>query len=158
MSGPKTIELPDETEGEFIHFEVVNEKWFAYEVEDGTILRSKFVLLEIIAYGEPDEQDKRLSKMGTHTLNVVYSPPELRGPPGKKWKPSELEEFITEPNLKFSQIKDGGLYEYKLEKSNIQVDYRVYQIDKTSKYNSNGMPAYIIRMKTTIAGMPSEES
>ncbi len=158
MSGPKTIALPDGTDEEFIHFEIVSEKWFVYEIEDGSILRSKFVLLEVVAIGEPDEQGHRLTKMGTQTINVIFSPLELRGPPGRKWEVSELEEFKTETNLKFSQIKDGGLNEYKLEKSNIQVDYRVNKIDKTSKYTANGMPAYIIRLKTTIIGTSSEES
>jgi len=158
MSEPRTIALPDGTDEEFLHFEIENEKWFTYEIEDGTILKSKFVLLVVVASGEPDEQGARLTKFGTQTLNVVFSPLELRGPPGKKWAVSELEEYITEANLKFRQLKNGGLNEYKLEKAIIQVDYRIEQIDKTSKYNTNGMPAYIVRSKTSLIGTSSEES
>lgn len=153
MSEPRIIDLPaDNGVEEFLDFEVVNENWSTYEVEDGSILKSKFVLLSAIAYGERDEENTRLSKFSTHTLYVVYSPPELRGTPEHNLSVEDLEEYVTERNLKFSQIKDSGLNAYKFEKRIIEVDHRVNHIDKTSKYNKDGMPAYVIRGKTMILG------
>ena len=156
MPEAKVVVSPDISDGELIPFTTKNEEWFTYELEDNTIIRSKFVLMEVIAVGEPNEQGRRLTYMGTHQLNVVFSPPELRDTPDKKWEASELEEYITDENLKFSQITDGGLYKYELENSTMEVDYRVYQVDKTSKYDAKGNPAYIIRTKTVIAGAKEE--
>ena len=89
----------DMEKDELIPFEIVEEKWHTYELEDNTIIKTKFILLNIIAYGEKDDLDKRLSGFATHTLVVVYSPKELRGPKDKTRRADELEEYITEKNI-----------------------------------------------------------
>ncbi len=151
MSEPRIIELPEETDvEEFLDFEIVNEKWSTYEIEDGTILKSKFVLMSAVAYGERDEAGTRLTKFGTNPISVIYSPPELRGPPEPNLSAKELEEYITERNLKFSIIKEGGINEYKFEKATIQVEHTITRIHKTSRYLVDGMPAYVMNGKTSI--------
>lgn len=135
---------------ELISLKTINEKWHIYELEDNTIIKTKFVLMNIVAYGEENELKKRLANFASTNLVVVYSPKEIRGPKDKAWTAQELEEHITGNNLKFRQIEDGGMNTYETEKSIIQVEHRVAQIDNTSKYDKNGMPAYIVRSKTSI--------
>ncbi len=153
MSEPRIIDLPEDTDlEELLPFEIINEKWSTYELEDGTILKTRFVLLSAIAYGKHDEAGKRLTKFGHQNLYVVHAPPELRGPPEPNLSTNDLEEYITDRNLKFRQIKDGGSASYKFEKLLMDIDHRVNQIDKTSRYSENGMPAYLIRGKTMMLG------
>jgi hypothetical protein len=140
----------DVEKDEMITFDLINEKWHTYELEDNTIIKTKFILLNIIAYGEKDDLDKRLTGFATQLLVVVYSPKELRGPKDKTRRADELEEYITEKNLKFRKIIDGGMSKYDTEKSNIQIDHSITQVDMTSKYDSSGMPAYIVRSKNNV--------
>ncbi len=39
----------------------------------------------------------------------------------------------------------------------IEVDYNIQSIDKTSKFNKDGMPAYIFRSKVALMTRPKEE-
>jgi len=152
----KTIDL-ESMEEEMINFDVLNEKWQVYELEDNTIIKSKFLLINILAYGVPDEEGKRLTRFGTQTINVIHSPRGIRGPPDRTWTAEELEPYVTETNLKKRLIKDSGLYRYESENSIFEVDYMIRQVDKTSKYDAIGMPAYIIRSKTSIISVKKEQ-
>jgi len=106
------MQLPDE----FVQFKIENEKWHVYELKDGTIIRTKYVLMSILAYGEKDPDGKRPSRFGHQNLVVIHSPIALRGEKDRTWDASELEEFVTERNLMFRLIKDGGINNYNTEK------------------------------------------
>ena len=57
----------------------------------------------------------------------------------------------------FRLIKDGGINNYNTEKTNIQVENRVDRIDKTSKFDMDGMPAYIVRSRINLAVSDRED-
>lgn len=138
-----------------VNFDVIREDWHVYELEDDSIIRTKNALMTIIDAGPADEKEAgapglRKYGFGLKLLNVVHSPRHLRGPKGKAWPVSELEKFIVERNLKFRQIIDAGNSEYETEKFKIIVSTRVRQVDKTSKFDMNGMPGYIVRTQSEI--------
>ena len=140
---------------ELVDFDMIREDWHVYELEDDSIIRTKNVLMSIIDAGPVDESEARALGMrkygfGLKSLYVVHSPKHLRGPKGKASSVSELEKFIVQRNLKFRQTKDGGKSEYETKKTRIAVLTRVRQVDKTSKFDRNGMPAYIIRTENEI--------
>jgi len=141
---------------EMVHIDTIHEEWHEYEVEDKTIIKTKWVLMKIIAYGEPNPDGTRLNRIGGQTLTVIHSPKEIRGPPDKTWTVTELEPYITEPNALFRQIQNGGINKYETEKASIEAEYRVTQIDKTSKYDVEGMPSYIVRTSTNYVVMQKE--
>jgi len=152
---PERVDF-ESMDDEMVHLDTIHEEWHEYEVEDKTIIKTKWVLMNIIAYGEPDPDGKRLNRVGAKTLTIVHSPKEVRGSPDKTWTVEELEPHITERNVLFRQIHNGGLYKYETEKATIEAEYRVTQIDRTSKYDADGMPAYIIRTSTNYAVMKKE--
>ena len=124
----------------YVDFDVIAENWSTYELEDKTILRSKTVLLNIIKRDAAEKKDKAL--LGIQLLNVIDS--ATKGSLGKKWTVEELEKYVTEPNMMFRQIKDGGPSVYETKNSKIVVRAVVKQIKKTSEFDLNGDPAYII--------------
>lgn len=134
---------PEQVE-KLVDFNVVRENWSAYELEDGTIIRTKLVLMSIVDSG-PSDGDKR--KLGFSTQNLVaqFSPMEVRGRKDQRYQTEELEKYVTQPKVNFKQTKNGGDSIYETENSLVLVRQTVNQIDKTSKYNSDGMPAYIVR-------------
>lgn len=138
-----------------VDFDVIRENWHMYELEDGSVIRTKNVLMSIIDAGPSDENEASAVGMrkygfGARLLNVILSPKHLRGPKGKTLPVSELEKLTVQRNLKFRQIKDGGRAEYETKNSKISISTRVKQVDKTSKFDQNGMPAYIVRTEHEI--------
>ena len=151
----KSKKTPEKNDYELVDFDVIRESWHVYELEDDTVIRTKNVLMTIIDAGPLEESEASTPGMrkygfGLKLLNMVHSPKHLRGPKGKAWPISELEKFIIQRNLKFRQIKDGGNCEYRTKKSQIIVSTRVKHVDKTSKFDANGMPSYIIRTESQI--------
>jgi len=145
---------PKKDHEELVPFDVIRENWHVYELEDDSVIRIKNVLMSIIDAGPADEEagvpGLRKFGFGLKLLTVTHSPKHLRHSGGKTWSLSELEEFIVQPNLKFRQIEDGGNSEYRTKKSQISISTRLKQVDKTSKFAQNGMPAYIIRTENEI--------
>ncbi len=146
---------------EIVDFDVIKENWHIYELEDDTTVRTKTVLMNILD-GGPSEENPKIHKyvLQAKLLNVVSSPNHLKGKKDKSWRVSELEKFITESNMKFRQLKDGGPAEYRTKKGIITVQSRIRQVDKTSKYDARGNPAYIIRAESVmlIRNLDEEET
>jgi len=144
-------------EEKLIDFKVINEEWNQFELEDGTIIRTKFVLVNIISKGQVRKGVYR----GVFTLeNVsgVFSPIGLRGPPGRKYSVDELKKHITQRNLKFKQTLDGGWNEYETEKAIFQVQTILRSVDKTSLFDSAGMPGYVLNFEHIITSKPKTKS
>jgi hypothetical protein len=127
-----------------VDFNVVRENWSTYELDDGTIIRTKPVLMNIIDAG-PSEDGKRKIVFSSQDLVAQFSPTTVRGPKDRRFQTEELENYVTKPKVSFKQTKNGGDSIYETENSLVLVRQTVNQIDKTSKYNSDGMPAYIVR-------------
>jgi hypothetical protein len=138
--GNKTLEQVEK----LVDFNVVRENWNAYELEDGTIIRTKPVLMNITD-AEPSDGDKRKLSFSTQSLVAQFSPMEVRGKTDQRYQTEELEKYVTHPKVRFKQTKNGGDCIYETKNSLILLRQTVNQIDKTSKYNSDGMPAYIVR-------------
>ena len=118
--------------------------------------------MSIIDAGPLDEKETGESGLrkigfGMKILHVVHSPKHLRSSKGKVRSISELEKFIVQRNLKFRRIKDGGNCKYETDKSKLIVRTHVTQVDKTSKFDQNGMPAYIVRIESEILTSPKPE-
>lgn len=151
----KSTKVSDKNNSELVDFDVIRENWHAYELEDNSIVRIKNVLMSITDEGPANEKEAgeyglRKYGFGINLLSTIHSPKHLRSPIGKVWSVSELEGFIIERNLKFKQTKDGGDAEYETKKSKIIITTHVSQVDKTSKFDKNGMPAYIIRAESLV--------
>lgn len=128
-----------------IELEVIKEDWNVYELEDGSIIKQKILLSFFIETNEKDAQGNTKFWISNNQVTAVYSPISIRGPPDRNYSVPELEKYVEQPNMKFSLIHDGGRNQYKTEKFLITVNYLAKKIEKTSKYDSKGMPAYIVR-------------
>lgn len=133
---------------EIVDFEILKENFNVYELEDDSIIKTKFILSFIIKTNErlPDGRNKY--SFSNNNIISVFSPIDIRGKSDKNYPVSELEKYIVEKNLKFRQISDGGWNEYKTKKSILRIRNRVKSIDKTSKFDSKGYPSYIVRSET----------
>jgi len=141
----------------YIDFDIINENWNVYELEDKTIIKQKHIISLIFGTGEIDEKGKEKIGFAANDIIVVFSPKEIRGPPDKNYSIPELEKYIIVPNVKFSLIKDAEMNQYKTEKMNISVRTVVKRIEKTSKFDPKGMPQFIVRYESMLLIQEPEE-
>lgn len=138
----------------FIDFDVISENWYIYELEDKTIIRFKTVLTAIYdavpAESETAVDGLRKAFFNMRLLSSVFSPKDIREKKGKVWSILELEKNIAHRNLMFRQLKDAGFAEYETAKSKLQIKTILKQVDKTSKFDALGNPAYIIRTENEV--------
>ncbi|MEM4285676.1 MAG: hypothetical protein QW684_05680 [Candidatus Nitrosocaldus sp.] len=65
----------------YIDFDVLNESWNVYELSDGSRLRARLVLLNVLNTGQYDNLGKPIYQTAHTTLFVVRAPKELKGTP-----------------------------------------------------------------------------
>lgn len=148
-----------ETEFEYINFTIEKESWNRYKLEDGTILKSKFVLINIIAKKGIEEKLKKaktekvnipldLSLQPSNVVGVEVSP-VLIGEPSTEICPiSSLKDYIVAADLDFETISETwNQYLLSFPKSNQTINLRVKssptKISRTSKFDRFGFPIYL---------------
>ena len=92
----KPVLLPDNVEQELIDFEILRENWNKYELEDGSIITSKFILSQLVKSAEKDPHDDafNLGFMEPRSITTIFAPIDKRGKPDRNYSVSELEKFI----------------------------------------------------------------
>jgi hypothetical protein len=126
-----------------VDFDVMKENWSIYELEDDAAIRIKIVLTDLEETNQAGGKPNKLG-FGARLLSTVFSPTAIKGEKGGVWNLKELEAAIIQSNLKFRLIKDGGPSEYETSKAKITIRHILRSVDKTSKFDQRGNPAYII--------------
>lgn len=136
--GAKEIRL----DFEYIDFEVANEDWNLYELEDGAKLKTKFVLISVT---------KRGNEYGFSSQNVVgmaYVPLELRGPPtqpGRRYTIEEIEKAIEKDDMQYKTIKEvWNVYRLK-DGATLSVKLTLAKVSRTRLYTDIGEPVYQVQ-------------
>jgi len=142
---------------ELIPFKVIKEEWNEYELDNTTIIKSKFVLMNIIKTPETNEKGQHLTVHQSQNLIAIFSPEEVRGDPDRNYGVDELEAHIIERNLFFRQILDSEFNEYETDNYLIKIKNTVKSIDLASKFDARGNPAYIVRSETQILSLEEDE-
>jgi hypothetical protein len=149
-----------------IDFDVIREEWNKYKLEDGTIVKSKFVLINFMLEKSLEElikEAKKKSKTGmgvslqSKNIMGVEAPTKLRGIPSSSYTPQELQASIIKKDVDFEVIKERR-NEYKLKNGmTIKVRHSPLEISKSSKFDSYGLPIYMVNSTADIAFVFPEE-
>lgn len=151
------LERPPLIDHKMIDFKVKREPWNIYKVEDGSILKAKFVLIMVHFEKDVDEliseikSTGKIEKMeigtGVNIKNQMLvgasAPNNLMGVPNER-KGLNYRDYIVEEDLDFEVIKEN-FFEYQLENGfNIKGKAVLMNIDRTSLYENSGMPIYLV--------------
>ena len=148
------IEKPIPSKAMFLDFEIEQEKWNKYLLEDGSLLRAKFVLTGVLIDKNIEELEKE-AKSGqklrigfafkSRNLFSIESPTELRGPPdSKKYSLKELRASIVKEELDFETEK--ATWNSYLCENGMRMKARISptSVHMTSKFESSGTPIYVV--------------
>ncbi len=137
----------------FVDFEVVREEWNSYKLEDEAVLKSKFVLINVImekdfkAKIEKTKAEKGVKVgLGISSSNVigVEAPLELRGEQSTKpCTPEELRASVVKDDIDFEVVKETWNV-YKLENGIVMKSRSApVNVARTSKFDNRGLPIYL---------------
>jgi hypothetical protein len=128
----------------FINFKTLKENWNAFELDDGSIILLKIVVIKMSQLEEREESFGL--RVNSRDIIGILSKPELHGEPSyKKHVREELEASIIEEDIGFKQIK-GSWNEYKLENGHtFYLKPILTMASRTDRFNENGEPIYLIQ-------------
>lgn len=146
-----------------VDFEVIKETWNVVEAEDGSVIRVRPVLLFLTSEdveGVVDQSnDQQLRRTGMRlTLQIAVWGHEKGEPSDHPLSTEEVEENVTDKNIKFRFLRRGESA-YRLEDgSELRIKAPPVEISKSSLYDEDGEPAFLIGTEGHILqGRPIEE-
>ncbi len=137
----------------FLDFKIEQEDWNKYRLADGSLLKLKYVLMdvsmeasieELLSRIKPGKEANLALDTKSRTLHVVQPSYKLRGKPdSKKYSAEELKEAIIEEDIDFETVK--ATWNLYLMDNGIRIKTRVnpISISKTDKFNQKGIPVYL---------------
>lgn len=137
-----------------IDFEVLREPWNKYELDDGSYLKTKYILTKF-RKSEPDEQNRIKIGVDGQTLTVTYNvPKELKGPATtRKYTPEETKNAIQQ-EVGYKTIAEEWNEYIAEDGTKIRVKDTVTRISRTNLADKNGDPIYFVEHSTMVQGAP----
>ena len=130
---------------DYIDFEMVEEPWNLYKLEDGSLIKFKLVLIKVV----PSKTDPENYSFNTANVVGVQSPVELRGDPTLPPTKGTYNDF-EKKDLDFEVIKESW-NEYKLKGGIIvKIKPAITAINKTKSFDRYGEPIYVVHSQPLI--------
>ena len=130
--------------GKSIDFDVHNEPWLSYELNDNTKIKTRYILTRL--YRKTQEDNKRYYNFDGQTMTVAIIPPENMGPKDEKiYSPDEMKNSIIQDDVQYKSRSSEDWNDYTAhDGSRIRLKMMVTGIKKTSLYDKNGEPVYLV--------------
>jgi len=141
-----------------LDFRTIREEWINIQLEDGTVIRFKTVLVRVFETGEidPITGEPKYAVEGQNIV-VVRAPDELKGEPSDFIPPiQEIVKKKKPTEIKIKGITGDEWNEYELETGKKirakPVIIKVLRID--DYYDRHGNPLYIVQSQTVVTSSP----
>jgi hypothetical protein len=149
-----------------IDFDVIREPWNRYSIREGTTLQVRFILLRLRKVERlnldgsvvtSNVQETKYDIQG-QTLNVLSNIPEkLKGTPDMNtYTPQELQNAIVADDLGVDTIAEEWNDYVADDGAKIRVKCSVISVSRTSKYDKDGEPIYIVSSSQQVAVKPKK--
>ncbi len=144
--------MPKADQFQEVDFEVENEPWNVYAVEDGAIVRMKSVLIKVVRLLKPIDPS---IPFGAETQNIAA----VRVPLGYKYLGTQSDRIYSQEELnkapsidmKYEVLKeDWNLYRLQ-DDSQLKVKTVVARIRRiTNLFDKHGIPMYLVDSSSVV--------
>jgi len=142
---------------EYCDFETIIENRNEYEIEDGTELRIKYVMVKIVRNKIPGTPGGYNYGFNGNTVVGVHSP-KIRKAENIKYTPEELSSSIIKTDMNYKTIKEiWNKYIIKNDKTEILAKMVITDIQKTDKFDEYGDPHYLIFTQPVFKANPPKK-
>jgi hypothetical protein len=154
------IESPSFKTANFIGFQIKREDWDMIRLEDKTIIKARIMLASVLMEGKLEDeivktqtgQKPKLKFTFVPKIEYAVEPPqELRGDRDERsYTQEQLGSCVVHRDMDFETVRSSWNV-YELENGiTMKIRYSLIKIDKTSKYDSGGMPIYMINASADV--------
>jgi len=128
---------------ESLEFDIIKEPWNKYKLEDGTIIKTRFILINVVKEGT-DETGKPIYNFNSDNVLGALAPKELLGTPSDKAYTIAERTSSIEKELTFETIQEDW-NEYKLSDGSImKIKLVLVNATRTSLRDKRGQPVYLL--------------
>lgn len=140
----------------FVDFKAISEPWNRYELQDGTDLKTRFILVTVIVDGLDEAGNPIYSINSDMVIGVIPAEGRIGQPSEKTYTQEEKIEAIEE-ELDFETKKEDWA-EYMLEDGvKLQIKLTLVKVARTSLHDPKGVPLYLVNSQPlTKASIPKE--
>jgi hypothetical protein len=133
-----------------INFKVKREDWNSFQLEDGSILKAKFVLINVL--GKSSGKGFEGSLQSQNVLGV-FAPADLRGKPSEPYTKEELVKSVVDDDVDVKSVISQPWNEYELDTGLLlKIKSMPLHIARTNKYDREGMPVYLVDTTAVVKG------
>nr|MDO8079284.1 hypothetical protein [Candidatus Freyarchaeota archaeon] len=126
-------------------FDVLREPWNVYQLGEGPILRTKYVLTRVVRRKEAGGQFGYAFK-GQNVVSFSHIPHNLRGEPSQAmYSPMELQASLVNEDVRYSTLSEEWNEYVTEDGTNIRVKLTVVKISRTNKTDKDGEPIYLVQ-------------
>ncbi len=149
------------TEFEQVDFDVEREQWNKYRLDDKTILKTKFVLINVFfekgfkakaqkVKGMKDKFPVGFRFQSSNVIGVQVQSNVIGTPDNRLYTYQELQAFVTKEDMDFQTINETWNI-YRLPE-NVVMKVKISPVDvkKTSKFDTLGIPIYLVESSADI--------
>lgn len=153
MAKLEDVTIPEKI---LVGFKVNNENWSVFQLVDGTTLKVKFVLINVLV--------KRSGKgfegsLQSQNVLGVYAPEDLRGKPSEPYTKEELGKSIVKDDVDVRKVIHQPWNEYELDDGLLlKIKIVPFHIARTNKYDTEGMPIYLVQTTAIVKGKRTTKS
>jgi len=129
--------------GKSIDFDVVRESWQKYELNDNTIIKTKFILTRLHRTMKVDGSPNYT--FDSQSITVTLTPSESKGPKDPNpHSPKEYEEHVVQDDVKYNTVSEEW-YEYIVDDgTRVRIKTTVTRIRKTDLFDKDGEPVFLV--------------
>jgi len=140
----------------YIDFVAESEPWNYYELEDKTIIKTRFILIKVVLEGV-DEANNPMYSFNSDIVMGALVPDELKGEPSQKpYTPKEKMDAV-EKVVTFKAKKEDW-NRYKLSDGNIvEVKTVLVKVARTTLFDSRGDRVYLVNTQPLIKVTTAKE-
>ncbi|MEM2957490.1 MAG: hypothetical protein QW261_04355 [Candidatus Jordarchaeaceae archaeon] len=126
-------------------FDVLSEPWNVYQLEEGPILKIKYVLTRVLKRRENGGRFGYAIK-GQNVVVFSHIPPELKGEPTHAfYSPMELQASIVKDGVRYATLAEEWNEYLAEDGTSIRVKLTVVKVSRTNKKDMDGDPVYLVQ-------------
>lgn len=144
-------------EEEEIDFEVLREPWNKYELDDGSYIKSRYVLTKF-RRSQPDSQGKRKYSIDGQVITVVYNAlVSLKGTPSSETYSSEQILASIETEVGYKTLEEDWNEYFAEDGSKIRIKDTVLKVSRSRLKDLHGDPVYWVEHSQLLSHTPPKK-
>lgn len=138
--------------GKPVDFDIIDEPWLKYQLQDNTVLKTRYLLTRLY---KKMQDGKATYNFDGQTMTIALVPSDLIGPKDNaRYSPQELSNSVIRDEVNYKTISEDWNEYYAYDGAKVRLKMTVTGVKKTSKFDNNGEPIYLVENNAMVQVRP----